>query len=126
MPFLATLRRSFTTAAKTTTTTTAATTKTATTQTPPAATIPNLVTLYINDVQIQVPTNTPIITAAQQAGVHIPRFCYHDRLAVAGNCRMCLVEVERMPKPVASCSVPVQNGMKGNGLDKSQKASSRA
>lgn len=45
------------------------------------------------------------------AGVTIPRYCYHDKLAIAGNCRMCLVDVERMPKLIASCAMPVQNGM---------------
>lgn len=43
-------------------------------------------------------------------GVEIPRFCYHERLAVAGNCRMCLVEVEKSPKPVAACAMPVMKG----------------
>lgn len=48
--------------------------------------------------------------AAAQVGVEIPRFCYHERLAVAGNCRMCLVEVEKSPKPVAACAMPVMKG----------------
>jgi len=48
--------------------------------------------------------------AAAQIGVEIPRFCYHERLAVAGNCRMCLVEVEKSPKPVAACAMPVMKG----------------
>lgn len=51
-----------------------------------------------------------IIQAAAQVGVEIPRFCYHERLAVAGNCRMCLVEVEKSPKPVAACAMPVMKG----------------
>jgi NADH dehydrogenase (ubiquinone) Fe-S protein 1 len=42
-------------------------------------------------------------------GVEIPRFCYHDRLSIAGNCRMCLVEVEKSAKPVAACAMPVMN-----------------
>merc|ERR1719221_2416670 len=45
-------------------------------------------------------------------GVEIPRFCYHDRLSIAGNCRMCLVEVEKSAKPVAACAMPVMNGWK--------------
>ena len=49
--------------------------------------------------------------AAETVGVEIPRFCYHDRLSIAGNCRMCLVEVEKWPKPQASCAVPVMPGM---------------
>ena len=43
-------------------------------------------------------------------GVEIPRFCYHERLSIAGNCRMCLVEVEKSAKPVAACAMPVMNG----------------
>ncbi len=52
-----------------------------------------------------------IIQACEEAGVQIPRFCYHEKLAIAGNCRMCLVEVEKAPKPVASCSINVTEGM---------------
>lgn len=50
------------------------------------------------------------LQAAAQIGVEIPRFCYHERLAVAGNCRMCLVEVEKSAKPVAACAMPVMKG----------------
>lgn len=53
-----------------------------------------------------------ILQAAAQVGVEIPRFCYHERLAVAGNCRMCLVEVEKSPKPIAACAMPVMKGMR--------------
>lgn len=70
------------------------------------------------DVQVTVDGKTvlieagsSIIQAAEKAGVTIPRYCYHDKLAIAGNCRMCLVDVERMPKLIASCAMPVQNGM---------------
>ena len=52
------------------------------------------------------------MAACESAGVVIPRFCYHERLSIAGNCRMCLVEVEKSPKPVASCAYPVMPGMK--------------
>ena len=52
-----------------------------------------------------------LIQACEKAGVVIPRYCYHEKLMIAGNCRMCLVEVERAPKPVASCAWPVQPGM---------------
>eukprot|EP00743_Colponemidia_sp_Colp-15_P001909 GILK01002079.1.p1 GENE.GILK01002079.1~~GILK01002079.1.p1 ORF type:complete len:751 (+),score=105.23 GILK01002079.1:243-2255(+) len=52
------------------------------------------------------------MSACEDGGVQVPRFCYHDRLSVAGNCRMCLVEVEKSPKPVASCAMPVMPGMK--------------
>src|SRR3546814_11138399 len=52
-----------------------------------------------------------VLQSCELAGVEIPRFCYHDRLSVAGNCRMCLVEMERAPKPIASCAMPVGEGM---------------
>ncbi|MBL8628053.1 MAG: NADH-quinone oxidoreductase subunit G [Rhodospirillaceae bacterium] len=67
--------------------------------------------LTIDGRQVEVAPNTTIIQAAEQAGVEIPRFCYHERLSIAGNCRMCLVEVEKSPKPVASCAMPVAEGM---------------
>lgn len=58
-----------------------------------------------------IEAGSSIIQAADKAGVVIPRYCYHEKLAIAGNCRMCLVDVERMPKLIASCAMPVQNGM---------------
>ncbi|KAF6208673.1 hypothetical protein GE061_017131 [Apolygus lucorum] len=57
-----------------------------------------------------VDPGTTVLQAAAMVGVEIPRFCYHERLAVAGNCRMCLVEVEKSPKPVAACAMPVMKG----------------
>ena len=70
-------------------------------------------TVTINGKDTQVPEGITIIQACEIADVEIPRFCYHERLAIAGNCRMCLVEVEGMPpKPVASCAMPVTEGMK--------------
>src|SRR6185312_7892018 len=64
----------------------------------------------IDGQEIEVPNGTTILQACQQAGVEIPHFCYHERLMIAGNCRMCLVEVEKSPKPVASCAMPVADG----------------
>ncbi|MCG8508152.1 MAG: NADH-quinone oxidoreductase subunit NuoG, partial [Rhodospirillales bacterium] len=52
-----------------------------------------------------------VLQACQDNGIEIPHFCYHERLSIAGNCRMCLVEMERAPKPIASCSMPVADGM---------------
>jgi NADH-quinone oxidoreductase subunit G len=67
----------------------------------------------INGLEHEVPQGITIIQACEIANIEIPRFCYHERLAIAGNCRMCLVEVEGMPpKPVASCAMPVTDGMK--------------
>lgn len=60
---------------------------------------------------VMIEAGSSIIQAADKAGVVIPRYCYHEKLAIAGNCRMCLVDVERMPKLIASCAMPVQNGM---------------
>jgi NADH-quinone oxidoreductase subunit G len=67
--------------------------------------------LTIDGIAVEVPPNTTILQAAELVGVEIPRFCYHDRLSIAGNCRMCLVDVEKSPKPVASCAMPVGEGM---------------
>src|SRR5437870_1821419 len=64
----------------------------------------------IDGQELEVPNGTTILQACQQAGVEIPHFCYHERLQIAGNCRMCLVEAERSPKPVASCAMPVADG----------------
>jgi NADH-quinone oxidoreductase subunit G len=67
--------------------------------------------LTIDGIPVEVAPNTTILQAAETVGVEIPRFCYHDRLSIAGNCRMCLVDVEKSPKPVASCAMPVAEGM---------------
>ena len=69
-------------------------------------------TISINGKSHQVPAGITIIQACEIAGIEIPRFCYHERLAIAGNCRMCLVEVAGgPPKPVASCAMPVADNM---------------
>ncbi len=66
----------------------------------------------IDGITVEVANGSTILQAAEQAGVEIPRFCYHERLSIAGNCRMCLVEVEKAPpKPIASCGYPVAEGM---------------
>lgn len=67
--------------------------------------------LTIDSKEIDVEDGLTIIQACEIAGIEIPRFCYHERLAIAGNCRMCLVEVEKSPKLVASCALPVSEGM---------------
>ncbi|MBU6449225.1 MAG: NADH-quinone oxidoreductase subunit NuoG [Rhodospirillales bacterium] len=68
--------------------------------------------LTIDGIEVEVPNGSTVIQACEAAGVEIPRFCYHERLSIAGNCRMCLVEIEKMPpKPVASCGQPVADGM---------------
>lgn len=71
----------------------------------------DLVNVTIDGVAVQVPKGSLIIEAAKQAGIDIPYFCWHPKLKPAGLCRMCLVSVEKMPKPVASCATPVSEGM---------------
>ncbi|MDQ3287471.1 MAG: NADH-quinone oxidoreductase subunit NuoG [Pseudomonadota bacterium] len=70
------------------------------------------VSIEIDGVPMTAPKGSMIINAADKAGIPIPRFCYHDKLTVAANCRMCLVEVEKMPKPSPACATPVMDGMK--------------
>jgi NADH-quinone oxidoreductase subunit G len=60
----------------------------------------------------QVPDGSTIMDAAHQVGAYIPHFCYHKKLSIAANCRMCLVQVEKAPKPLPACATPVTNGMK--------------
>jgi NADH-quinone oxidoreductase subunit G len=67
--------------------------------------------LTIDGIQVEVPAGTTVLQACQQAGVEVAHFCFHERLAIAGNCRMCLVEQEKAPKPIASCAMPAAEGM---------------
>ena len=71
----------------------------------------NLVNIKINQKEIQVEKNLTVMQACEIAGEEIPRFCYHDKLSIAGNCRMCLVEIEKAPKLVSSCTMPLMEGM---------------
>ena len=67
--------------------------------------------LKINNIDIEIEEGLTVLQACEKAGVEIPRFCYHERLSIAGNCRMCLVEMEKSPKPIASCAMPATDGM---------------
>ena len=67
--------------------------------------------LKINGKDIEVDEGLTVLQACEQAGIEIPRFCYHEKLSIAGNCRMCLVEMEKSPKPIASCAMPATDGM---------------
>ena len=67
--------------------------------------------LKVNNIDIEVEEGLTVLQACEKAGVEIPRFCYHEKLSIAGNCRMCLVEMEKSPKPVASCAMPAADGM---------------
>ncbi|CAN6620832.1 hypothetical protein TRVA0_008S01332 [Trichomonascus vanleenenianus] len=69
------------------------------------------VTLTIDGKEVSIEAGSALIQACEKAGVAVPRYCYHEKLAIAGNCRMCLVDLERAPKPVASCAFPVAQGM---------------
>lgn len=71
-----------------------------------------MVELYVNNIPVEVRPGSTVLQACERVGVEIPRFCYHERLMVAGNCRMCLVEIANSPKPVASCAMPVAPSMK--------------
>ncbi|MCE2517257.1 MAG: NADH-quinone oxidoreductase subunit G [Alphaproteobacteria bacterium] len=70
-----------------------------------------MITLTVDGVEVEVEEGSTVLQACETAGKEVPRFCYHDRLSIAGNCRMCLVEMERSPKPVASCAMPAGPGM---------------
>jgi NADH-quinone oxidoreductase subunit G len=66
--------------------------------------------LTVDGTEVEVPTGATVLQACEAAGAEVPRFCYHERLSIAGNCRMCLVEMEKSPKPVASCAMPAADG----------------
>ena len=70
-----------------------------------------MVKLVVDGTEVDVAPGSSVLQACEQAGREIPRFCYHERLSVAGNCRMCLVEIEKAPKPIASCAYPIAEGM---------------
>ena len=68
--------------------------------------------IFINGKEIEFEKGMTVLQACELADVEIPRFCYHEKLSIAGNCRMCLVEMEKSPKPIASCAMPAAEGMK--------------
>jgi len=70
-----------------------------------------MATLTIDGKEITVEDGLTVLQACEEAGAEVPRFCYHARLSIAGNCRMCLVEMEKSPKPIASCAMPAADGM---------------
>ena len=71
-----------------------------------------MIKVYIDGIEVFVEKGSTVLQACEAVGLEIPRFCYHERLSVAGNCRMCLVEIEKTPKPVSSCTMPTMPGMK--------------
>ena len=68
--------------------------------------------IEIDGLKLEVPDGSTVMDAASQAGIYVPHFCYHRKLSIAANCRMCLVQVEKAPKPLPACATPVTNGMK--------------
>jgi len=72
----------------------------------------DLVNIEVDGKPMKAPKGSMIIEATDRAGIEIPRFCYHPKLSIAASCRMCLVDVEKMPKPVPACATPVMEGMK--------------
>ncbi|MEX8509881.1 MAG: NADH-quinone oxidoreductase subunit NuoG [Leptothrix ochracea] len=70
-----------------------------------------MVEIELNGQKVQVPPGSMVMHAAEKAGCHIPHFCYHKKLSIAANCRMCLVEIEKAPKPMPACATPVTQGM---------------
>jgi len=71
-----------------------------------------MVNIEVDGIAMEVPRNSMIIEATDRAGIEVPRFCYHRKLTIAANCRMCLVDVEKAPKPMPACATPVMEGMK--------------
>ena len=64
--------------------------------------------IYINNNEVEVLQNCTIFEACSFIGINLPRFCYHKELSIAGNCRMCLVEIEKLSKPIAACAMPIR------------------
>ena len=71
-----------------------------------------MITLEIDGKQVEIAEQSTVMDAANELGIHIPHFCYHRKLSIAANCRMCLVEVEKAPKPMPACATPAAEGMK--------------
>src|SRR4030066_2358480 len=71
-----------------------------------------MINLEIDGKSVETERGSTVMDAAHKAGIHIPHFCYHKKLSIAANCRMCLVEVEKAPKPLPACATPATDGMK--------------
>ena len=70
-----------------------------------------MVELEIDGKKVEVPEGSMVMHAAEKADIYIPHFCYHKKLSIAANCRMCLVDVEKAPKRMPACATPVTQGM---------------
>jgi len=71
-----------------------------------------MINIEIDGKQVEIERGSSVMDAARKVGIHIPYFCYHKKLSIAANCRMCLVEVEKAPKPLPACATPAADGMK--------------
>ena len=71
-----------------------------------------MVSVTVDNINIKISSESTVLEACHFAGIIVPRFCFHKKLSIAGNCRMCIVEIEKFPKPVSSCTLKVTNGMK--------------
>ena len=69
------------------------------------------INISINNIDYNTNNNYNIIQVCNLNNINIPKFCYHEELSIAGNCRMCLVEVKGINKPIASCAIPISNNM---------------
>ena len=74
--------------------------------------VQDMVSIEVDGIALEAPKGSMIIEATDKAGIEIPRFCYHPKLSISASCRMCLVDVEKMPKPMPACATPVMEGMK--------------
>jgi len=70
-----------------------------------------MIQVKVNNVLVNISKGSTVLQACQVANVQVPKFCFHERLLIAGNCRICLVEINKVPKPVASCAIPVSNNI---------------
>lgn len=77
----------------------------------PSDTEQDMVTITVDGKSVQAPKGAMLIEVTDKENICVPRFCYHKKLSVAANCRMCLVEVEKAPKPLPACATPVMDGM---------------
>src|SRR6202158_5635609 len=80
-----------------------------------------MINIEIDGKPVQVERGSSVMDAANKLGVYIPYFCYHKKLSIAANCRMCLVEVEKAPKPLPACATPTTDGMKVHTHSKNAK-----
>ena len=72
----------------------------------------DVVKIEVDGKEVEARKGQMLIEVTDNIGTYIPRFCYHEKLSIAANCRMCLVEVEKAPKPMPACATPVMDGMK--------------